>query len=227
MTYSDLTTQLMSGAIEPHHARELALDLFQADSDACRHKWLLYHPELDIVADELLEPARRVVSVQRHEPCLKAGFFAALFSPHMHKLVTRIECTRPAHGSAKCMWGRECLRTVTDIQGDQYANCMSVHAAQWLDVPQGFDAASLLWMETGAVLVNGEYVLSGGEERPYRCSMCLKTMLGKGIVDVCRVGEKDGKPRLHFAPITSSLGALVVCNVADMILENATCTTCR
>ena len=211
-----IMSSLLHGTTNPAGAKSLALDLFLHEANQCEYKWLLYHAELQIVADELLKPARRVVAEQEYKPCLKAGFFTALFSPHMHNLVTRIEGTRPPHNASNCRIGDTCLRQASGIGGDRYDNCLSVHAAQWLDVPQGFDPASLLWMEAGAVLVNGRYELASNQG-PYRCSMCIKTMAGKGIVDVCQVGEIDGKAMLHFAPIETALSTLVICNTADML----------
>lgn len=208
--------------------KHLALEAFRTQSAVCSHKWLLFHKDIELAACELLEPAKRVVQEQRYEPCLRAGFFAALFNPHTHKFVTRIEGTRPPCGAMLCQASRSCLRIDSGVYGDYYGNCPSVHATQWLDVPQGFDSGSLLWMEAGAVLLDHgteyeRYVLAQNDEAPYRCSMCLKTMAGKGIVDVCRVSEVDGKVQLHFAPITSSLDCLVACNVADLQIPQNGC----
>jgi len=222
-SYDQIARDLFEANLTPEGARTCALHNFNHDSAACEHKWLLWHEEVKQAAELLLEPARRVVRNQCYEPCLKAGFFAALYSPHMHGLVTRIEGTRPAHGAMPCQFDRTCLRLASNVDGDRYDNCPSVHAAQWLDVPQGFDTASLLWMETGAVLVDHgyehcRYVLADSQG-PYRCSMCLKSMSGKGIVDVCRVTEMDGKPSLHFAPVQATLGCLLVLNLANMLDE--------
>jgi hypothetical protein len=111
------------------------------------------------------------------------------------------------------------------VEGDRYDNCPSVHAAQWLKEAEYDWPGTYLWMEAGAVLVDvgtetERYVLAGGNDRPYRCSMCLKTMAGKGIMDVCRVGQDaEGQVTLHFAPVVATLDCLMVCNVAGMMAE--------
>jgi hypothetical protein len=229
LSYHQIAFDLHHGDCSPNQARQRALQSFSVDSQDCSHKWLLYHQDVELAARDLLDCANRVIGEQQYTPCLKAGFFAALFSPHVHKLVTRIEGTRPGPDAFPCQFSGTCTRLASGIGGDRYDNCLSVHAAQWLDVPQGFDAASLLWMEagavlqalndlsTGAVLEHGLYILAPNDPSPYRCSMCLKSMLGKGIVDVCRVSEENGRPVFHFAPIQASLNCLTILNLADML----------
>lgn len=220
--YHQIAFDLHHGDCSPNQARQRAMQSFSVDSQDCSHKWLLYHQDVELAARDLLDCANRVIGEQQYTPCLKAGFFAALFSPHVHKLVTRIEGTRPGPDAFPCQFSGTCTPLASGIGGDRYDNCLSVHAAQWLDVPQGFDAASLLWMEAGAVLLDHgteyeHYALVPNDEAPYRCSMCLKSMLGKGIVDVCRVSEENGKPVFHFAPIQASLNCLTILNLADML----------
>ena len=222
LSYHQIAFDLHHGDCSPNQARQRALQSFSVDSKDCSHKWLLYHQDVELAARDLLDCANRVIGEQQYTPCLKAGFFAALFSPHVHKLVTRIEGTRPGPDAFPCQFSGTCTRLASGIGGDRYDNCLSVHAAQWLDVPQGFDAASLLWMEAGAVMVEAwsgpaKYILAPNDPSPYRCSMCLKSMLGKGIVDVCRVSEENGKPVFHFAPIQASLNCLTILNLADML----------
>lgn len=227
MTYDDIADHLFSGYLSTISVKQEALSTYRDYCKQAAARWEPHRHEIEVAANTLLKQVGIVIDTNFYEPCLKAGFFASLFSAGTGHLVTKVERTRTPVGSFRCRLGctkttGTCTRVSTDIQGDRYDNCMSVHAAQWLDVPDGYDPASLLWMEAGAVLLNGRYIVANCTNEPYRCSMCLKTMAGKGIVDLCMVGlDEHGSPALHFAPVVESLNTLIICNCADMLAENS------
>ena len=222
MFYDAISKRLFLGAISPDQARHEAISEFNDQCLVAEKRWadcnLLPH------AEKILAEAVEVVEDNLYLPCARAGFFAALYSRATRQLVTEIERTRTPPGTFNCQFNsrNSCIRDRTGISGDRYDNCLSVHAAQWLKVPDDCRPSQVMWMEAGAV--RGLYVmeLANSSDDPfsrvYRCSMCLKTMLGQGVVDLCSIGQdSEGKPRLQLAPIDATLNTLVIMNCADML----------
>lgn len=228
MTYSEIAKALFDGSICPEEAKANAMREYERDCALAVKDWSSWWESLLDVGTVLLCRAEEAVDANHYHPCMKAGFFAALFSQNTDSIVSNITHTSCAFNSFDCRIGpRTCTRVATEINGDRYDNCPSIHAAQWLRAPDDYKPSGLLWMEAGAVFNGERYELANGPsdnpfDRVYRCSMCLKTMLGKGVVDLCNVGiDKHGNVSLTIAPIAATLNTLVILNCADMLAEKA------
>lgn len=227
--YDELLADLLNGSVSPEDAQNLALDEFVRSQQEVAERWRPDGKILERAGERIIGHALDVIERGSYPPCRRAGFFAALFS---HEgLVTKISGNAAVDGlPLDCQFGgcETCMRDETGATGDRYDNCTSVHAAQWLNVPDKHFPWNLLWLEGGAVLTENGYVLSRKRNsdvpypsRMYRCSMCLKTMLGKGIRDLACVSlDEDGNVEFQFAPITVSLSTLMICNVAEMVAGN-------
>lgn len=228
MTYSEIAKASFDGSICPEEAKANAMREYERDCALAARDWSSWWERMSDAGEVLLRRAQEVVDECHYHPCMKAGFFAALFSQNTDSIVSGITHTSCAFNSFDCRIGpRTCTRIETGIGGDRYDNCPSIHAAQWLEVPPDCRPSQLLWMEAGAVFNGKCYELANGPsdnpfDRVYRCSMCLKTMLGKGVVDICNVGlDKHGNVSLTIAPIAATLNTLVIMNCADMLAEKA------
>jgi hypothetical protein len=229
--YDELMRGLLDGSISPIEAQDRALEEFVRSQAEVAERWTWDSDNLNAAGERIVQKALDVIEAGEYAPCRRAGFFAALYTPG--GLVTNIKGNAPADGlPLDCHLGgcETCMRDETGATGDRYDNCTSVHAAQWLRVPEGRKPWDLLWVEGGAVLNrDGTYSLSRKRNSPdvpypsrmYRCSMCLKTMLGQGIEDLACVSlDEDGNVEFQFAPIKVSLSTLMICNVAEMVAGN-------
>lgn len=235
MNWSEINGKMFDGIITPLQAKHEARRLWEEECLLARKRWLPHEDAILKSAQRLLEHAQDIVDQDYYSGCVKAAFFAALFSSKEAGLVTEIEATQPPWDGFDCTMGtgnqdggRRCTRTETSICGDRYDNCPSVHAAQWLRRPDGCHDWELLWLEAGAVInPSGYFELANADLRaedpqPYRCSMCLKSVLGKGVGDLCNIGaDGSGNAVIHFQPIPAALNYLIISNCADMLAEMA------
>ena len=233
MNWSEINGKLFDGILTPLQAKQEAYQLWEEECLLALKRWLPHKHDIMRSATDLLDYAQDVVERDYYSGCVKAAFFADFFSSKEGGLVTEIESTQPPWNGFDCTMGtgnrdsgRRCNRIETCICGDRYDNCPSVHAAQWLKRPVDCRDWELLWLEAGAVInPSGHFELanadiSADKPKPYRCSMCLKSVLGQGVNDLCNIGaDAEGNPVLHFQPITATLNYRIIANCADMLAE--------
>ena len=232
MSYNEIARLLFDGKMCPVECKCAALNEFDRDCQRATKRWAYQRESITTCGRSLMDYAEDTVEMNYNSGCLKAGFFAALYSKTDECFADEIETTQCDFDAFDCRLGTRCdngtcTRIETGIGGDRYDNCPSVHAAQWLRISERDKPSELLWLEAGAVFNGERYVLANGPsdnpfDRVYRCSMCLKTMLGKGVVDLCNVGlDKHGNVSLTIAPIAATLNTLVILNCADMLAEKS------
>lgn len=228
MTTTEIAKSLFDGSICPEEAKANIMREYEIDCQRAVKRWAYQWDTIRLCGRRLMDYAEDTVEMNYNGGCLKAGFFAALYSKKDECFTDEIETTQCDFDAFDCRLGTRCengtcTRIETGIGGDRYDNCPSIHAAQWLRIFDGDRPSDLLWMEAGAVFNGERYELANGPsdnpfDRVYRCSMCLKTMLGKGIVDLCNVGlDKYGNISITIAPIAATLNTLVLLNCADML----------
>ena len=100
MTYAEIMGRLFQGTICPEEAKCNALKEFHDDCSIATKRWADKHPEIVLAAEELLRHATGVVRDNYYTPCLKAGFFASLFS---YKDGEPVADLRPDRCHAKCV----------------------------------------------------------------------------------------------------------------------------
>lgn len=229
--FSIIKSDLIDGKETPEKTQQKVIEVIRESNNYLQEVYKEHIPYIKTNSDFLKYKIDTVISENYYSFCKKAGFFAYFYSTDDKKQITSIGHNHRTDGCVDCSVGENCLRMYRNSSDnhDYYGNCMSVHAVMGLPVVN-VNPESVIWIEGGAINVNGQFVsvqnnISSTDYKKiiYRCSMCLKSCLGKGVKTLALFNNDINKnleeTEIIFGKVEEHLSGLIICNLAQDIID--------